>query len=102
MAMQDTLRVQARSGKSYDLVTSVARYFVTIEASLDEDSLDEALQAMNTLVDMMQGPCVGNIQAAIDAKVVDVCKRLLAWTDADLKVLSLGCAICAHRRVCAA
>jgi hypothetical protein len=85
---QDTLRIQGKSGKSYDLVTAVARYFVTLEACADEAGLREALQAINTMIDMMQGPCMGNILAVIDAKVVEACKRLLAWTDNDLMVMA--------------
>jgi hypothetical protein len=78
--------MQTASGKSYDLVTSVARYFVTLESCADEAGLREALQAVETMVDMMQGPCVENINVIVNAKVVDACKRVLAWTDMDLSV----------------
>ena len=84
--VQDTLRSQGVSGKSYDLVTAVARYFRVLVAHADEAGVLEAIQAMNTLVDMVQGPCVGNIATVIDAKVVEACKRLLSWSDADRKV----------------
>ncbi len=86
MKRQDTLRVQAKSGKSYDVVTAVARYFVTLEACADEAGLREALQAMDTMIDMMQGPCLGNIDAITGAKVVEACKRLLAWTNIERTV----------------
>lgn len=92
--MQNTLRVQATAGRSYDLVTAVARYFVTLEAHGDENGVAEMLQAVATMIDMMQGPCVENINTVINAKVVDACKRILAWTDRDLKASvgkELGC-----------
>ncbi len=83
---QNMLRTQATAGRSYDLVTAVARYFVTLEAHGDENCVTEMLQAVATMIDMMQGPCLENIQAVIAAKVVDACKRILAWSEIEFTV----------------
>jgi hypothetical protein len=84
--VQSALRLQATSGRSYDLVTAVARYFVALEAHGDNSNLNETMQAIATLVDMTQGPCTENISAVISAKVVDACKRIFSWSEVDLQV----------------
>ena len=87
---QNALRSQAAGARSFDLVTAVAQYFVTLEAHGDAQGMPEMLQAMETLTDMLQGPCTENIDAVIQARVVDTCKRILAWTERDLRVRLLN------------
>ncbi len=75
-------------GKSYDLVTAVADYFCVLEGNVNEASLDEMVQALETMIEMTQGPCQENQRLFVGTKVLDACIRVLAWTPHDLEVWS--------------
>jgi hypothetical protein len=88
--VQNTLRVQGGATRSYDLVTAVVSYLIALESYGDAQSIPELLQALATLTDMLQGPCLPNINAVLQARAVDTCKRILAWSDRDLRVSNPG------------
>lgn len=39
------------------------------------------------MIELIQGPCEANQEVLVDTKTLDVCMRVLAWTQSDLKVV---------------
>jgi RyR and IP3R Homology associated len=83
---QHYLRVQTSSGKSYDVITQLCKYFVCLEQYVTEGSLKEMIQCVDTLTETIQGPCRENQAVLLDNKVLDAAMRVLAWSPADLAV----------------
>jgi hypothetical protein len=96
---QNLLRTQSSTGNTFDLVTAVAEYLITLEAHADDAGLVEALQAMNTLIDMMSGPCLENHVAVFAAKAVDACNRILLWTPLEMEVCVCLCVCVSHAQL---
>ena len=66
--LQNILRTQSLLGKSYDLVTAVAEYLAVLEQNVDDDNLDEAAQALETLVEVRRrsaGRSAGRVQQGV-------------------------------------
>ncbi len=60
--------------------------------------LDEAIQAVDTLTEFVQGPCRANQMVVVGVKAVDTATKIMAWTRKDLLV---RVSINAHLRACA-
>jgi hypothetical protein len=86
--LQHYLRVQTSSGKSYDVMSQLCKYFVCLEQFVTEGSLREMIQCVDTLTETIQGPCRENQAVVLDNKVLDAAMRVLAWSPADLEVSS--------------
>jgi hypothetical protein len=84
--MQNYLRVQNASGKSYDLISAFVEYFIVMESHVNEASIDEMEQLLETMTETIQGPCEENQRVFIGTKVLDACIRILAWSPHDLEV----------------
>jgi len=55
-----------------------------MSSDLDEDRMEAACQALDTLTEVIQGPCASAQRALMDAKVLDTCSQIMAdpFTDA--------------------
>jgi hypothetical protein len=42
------------SGKTHDVITAIAEYFVVLERCMDDFGIVDAVQAVETLVDLVQ------------------------------------------------
>merc|ERR1719482_2579316 len=76
--------VQAQTAQhvSFDLVQktlSIVRLLLCeMSADLDEERLEAACAGLDTLTEVIQGPCATAQRALIDAKVLDVCVQIMA------------------------
>ena len=78
--------MQNALGKSYDVVSTMAKYFLCMEAYPTPNSLREMTQCLNSLTESIQGPCPGNQAVMLDMKVIDTAMKVLAWTEHDIEV----------------
>ena len=84
------MRNQVSFGKSFDLVTTICDYLTTLQQTLDSDGMDDAVQALESLVEFTQGPCRENQSAVVKAKVIEACSNILTWDDKDLVVIPIS------------
>jgi len=79
---QRMLQAQTAQHVSFDLVQktlSILRLLCCdMSADLDEDRMEAACQALDTLTEVIQGPCASAQRALMDAKVLDVCTQIMA------------------------
>eukprot|EP00753_Platysulcus_tardus_P010959 PLAT3172.1.p1 GENE.PLAT3172.1~~PLAT3172.1.p1 ORF type:complete len:3198 (-),score=1828.26 PLAT3172.1:113-9706(-) len=76
--VQKLLSVQAHATKrSYNLVTETLEYLKALERHVSASNIVVAKQTLDTLIEFVQGPCELNQRSLLDAKVLDVAKRLL-------------------------
>jgi hypothetical protein len=73
---------------TYDLIArtlSILRLLTCdMPADLDDDRMEAACQALDTLAEVVQGPCPSAQTSLMDSKVLDVCTQIMAdhFTDA--------------------
>merc|ERR1711975_142270 len=67
---------------SYDLVVrvlSILRLLTCgMPTDLDDDRIGAACQALDTLTEVVQGPCVSAQKCLMEGKVLDVCTAIMA------------------------
>ncbi len=83
---QKYLQSQSDDSQSYDIMSAVCSYFSCLEECASVDFMDEFIQCTNTLVELIQGPCIENQRVLLDNGIVDAGMRVLAWQPSDLKV----------------
>jgi len=67
------------NSKSFDFVTQVSLIFGVYEKSLiNAASTGLGNQLLDTLTELIQGPCRDNQRALIGAKVIDNCRDLIS------------------------
>ncbi len=69
-----------------DMVSVVAQYLLGLERHMNQHMLGDAAQALQTLVEFLQGPCVANQALVIRLKVPAVLTSFLSWTNRELYV----------------
>jgi len=79
---QKMMQSQTAQHVSFDLVQktlSILRLLCCdMSADLNEDRMEAACQALDTLTEVIQGPCASAQRALMDAKVLDVCTQIMA------------------------
>jgi len=79
---QNMLQCQSAQNSSFDLVQKTLGILrllcCDMAADLDEDRMGTACQALDTLAEVVQGPCKSAQKALMDAKVLDVCTQIMA------------------------
>jgi len=79
---QRMMQAQTAQHVSFDLVQKtllITRLLLCdMSADLDEDRMECACQALDTLTEVIQGPCASAQRALMDAKVLDVCTQIMA------------------------
>jgi len=78
--LQNFLREQTHGGiihgKTFDFVTYFCSTMSTNEKLINAESIGVANQLFDTLIEVVQGPCVANQRAITGTKVVDSCKAI--------------------------
>jgi inositol 1,4,5-triphosphate receptor type 3 len=79
--MQDYLRHQVIEnqvlGRNHDFVYNAAVQFSTYVKFVNVHSLDLGNQLVDFIMECVQGPCEGNQQKLVGAKIIDTCKDLM-------------------------
>ena len=76
---QQFLRAQSGRGRSVNMVAVVTKLFLAIHDSLHSaPAMHLAIQVLDTLVEMMQGPCRANQTALVRHKFVEAAASLLS------------------------
>mmetsp|Transcript_28121 Transcript_28121/g.24853 ORF Transcript_28121/g.24853 Transcript_28121/m.24853 type:complete len:328 (+) Transcript_28121:955-1938(+) len=65
--------------KDYDFIKKTSFYFYTLIKSVNRDSLDVATQMLDFLIESVQGPCLGNQKAQVEAKMINTCMDFLTF-----------------------
>ncbi len=68
------------------MVLAVVDLFMGMESTVQAHSLPDAVQCVETLVDLVQGPCKENQAVCISAKLLNSVVSVLSWERGDLEV----------------
>eukprot|EP00299_Pterocystis_sp_00344_P020311 c9964_g1_i1.p1 GENE.c9964_g1_i1~~c9964_g1_i1.p1 ORF type:complete len:1731 (-),score=431.55 c9964_g1_i1:75-5267(-) len=80
--LQDYWRNQHHSVRSHDIVTEISNYLVELSSSgVTVDNIDQTIQCIETLTELMQGPCKGNQVALASSKLPSICNKILLLKD---------------------
>ena len=74
------------TGKTYCVLFAIVDYFVVLERFMDDFGLIDAVQCVETLVDLVQGPCAANQTALLETKLLTSLMSVMAWEITDCKV----------------
>eukprot|EP00300_Choanocystis_sp_HF-7_P041605 c8388_g1_i1.p1 GENE.c8388_g1_i1~~c8388_g1_i1.p1 ORF type:complete len:1176 (-),score=281.70 c8388_g1_i1:63-3590(-) len=107
--IQDYWRVQQLSRRSYDIVSEITEYLSFLQAEgIDGSLVYHTIQCLQTLTELMQGPCVGNQQNLATSKLPSICNKILQTPtfpgctyeqEADIRSETIAC-ICALLEGC--
>jgi hypothetical protein len=76
--LQNYWRVQEHSVRSYDIVTEISIYLVDLCTSgVSGDNIEQMTQCIETLTELMQGPCKGNQITLSSSKLPATCNKIL-------------------------
>merc|ERR1711988_2071768 len=79
---QRMMQAQTAQHVSFDLVQKTLGILrllcCDMSADLTEDRMEAACQALDTLTEVIQGPCASAQRALMEAKVLDVCTQIMA------------------------
>ena len=76
--MQEYIRTQPHQVTSHDLVTEVYLFLLALEPELDGTNVDQALKALETLTELVQGNTTyANTQLLLQTKLVSILERLI-------------------------
>ena len=76
LELQDYVRHQANSRNNYNLVISVIELLRTYEKRLVPDNYDNIMKCLDTLAELVQGPCPENQIALLDSNFLDFAKEI--------------------------
>jgi len=76
--LQEYWRQQFAGVRSYDIVSEIANFLVELHASgIDNKNIDSVIQCLETLTELMQGPCKGNQTVLSVSKLPSTCNKIL-------------------------
>lgn len=81
--LQDHLREQVNRegvtlGVNIDIPTTISNMLGIFAKEANIDIMDLGGQIIDTLIELIQGPCEGNQKALISAKIIDYCRDFIA------------------------
>ena len=78
------------NGKSFDFVSLLARMVGEFYKLFGSQTCDLGQQLIDTLIELIQGPCSGNQKALISAKIIDSSRDFIAGFEKPQEFLPLG------------
>jgi hypothetical protein len=78
--LQSYLRFQGDNQVSINVIESILSIFEELAASVDHGTFDLTLQTINTLIELVQGPCVGNQKFLISQNIGGVITTIFCTT----------------------
>ena len=76
--LQNYLRAQTSSRKSFDLVTKIVKYLDSMVRNRNKEYFDKMILCLEVLTEFIQGPCIENQIAIIEAKLVETASEILS------------------------
>jgi hypothetical protein len=78
------------SGKTFDFVSHLARMVGEFYKIFSSSTCDLGQQMIDSLIEFIQGPCKGNQDALISAKIIDSSRDFIAGFEKPNEFLPLG------------
>lgn len=93
--LQNILRQQTTvtgnpNSKTFDFVSQLARMVGDFYKLFSCETCDLGQQIIDTLIELIQGPCTGNQTALITAKIIDSSRDFIAGFEKTQEILPLG------------